>query len=167
VAVDLYESVWKITVGATVVLDFGDYMEGMLQCEPQKEVDATPFVGGGAKTFARPNIFHQFSWTKWHVCDSVHEAAALQLMHTKALKDLAGLDVTIQIANNTGSVTLNKATVSAFPSAIYERFVRFSYSLLGGALSGELALLNSLLLEDGTPLELEDGALLGLEGDGI
>jgi hypothetical protein len=167
VAAELYESIWKITVGATVVLDYEDYMDGMLQCDAQPEVDAAAFVGGNAATFERPNIFHQFTWTTLRMFDSPQQAAAFQLSHSIALKSVAGQDAVIQIQNHSGSITLNKATMVSFPSALLDRFVRVTYTMLGGALSGELAEVNGLLLEGGGPLVLEDDSLLSLEGDGI
>jgi len=162
-ALTLHESIWQITVGATVLLDFEDFMEGIMEIDGQPEVDATGFVGGGGRTFARENIFHGFSWTKWHVFDTAQQAAAYQLNHTKALKELAGLDAVIKVALHAGSMTLNKATVVAFPSGIYERFARFNYTLHGGALSGEITVADLLGFEDGSVVGTEDGSLIGTE----
>jgi hypothetical protein len=162
----LDESIYRITAlvdpTPVVVVAYDDWLEGPVSLEPQKEVDATPFVGGGARTFARPNIFHQLSFRFWKAHANVALAAAFQYSHSIALKALAGVDFKIEILNHEGFVTLNKATVTAFPSDHVDRFTRFDITILGGAITSTLAPVEVLGLPGGSMLGLPDGSVLGL-----
>lgn len=165
-AVQLYASIWRITAQVTpepvVLLEYGDYLEGPLQFTPEPEVDAAPFLGGGARTFARPNVFHTISYRVWKLHANIPLAAAYQISHSIDLKTLAGVDFHIEVLNHDGHAVLNKGTVARYPSDHYERCTRFGIELIGGALSSTLAAVSVLGLPDGSAITLPDGSYLGL-----
>lgn len=152
----LYESDLKITVGAVVLLDYGDWIEGMFQHSANRETQVVSFVEGtGIKTIDRGNESNQLSFTAIIDHGSVEAAKRFQFQQAIALRT-GGVTTTINIQYHSGSIVIPNSTVISKPSTTFERFSRFSYTILGGALTDTLVD-ERLLTEAGSPMETEDG----------
>lgn len=134
----LYKSLLSITKGGVSLLAVGDYLEGMVKIAPQTNVQPAGFADGlGARTFDRGNRMHTITFTKWTVYDSVAAALVGQMLLTKTLAAGAE-DVQLRVYGYDGYDTLFQATVAEWPSDIYQRIVRMSFTIVGGAISGTL-----------------------------
>jgi hypothetical protein len=137
---DVHESQYRIAIagdGGAVLLDFDDWTIGNLKITPSREWSAEGYVEGTSKdTTDRGNRSHVISWQSARDCGDVLLALIDQLNRTKNLP-AGGVDVTIELNGITGALTLNKATITAASSDTIDRFSIFTYTLIGGALTGD------------------------------
>lgn len=154
-----YESTRRVTFGAVVVLEVGDWLdESGFSLAPARSIQVESYLrAAGIRTFDRGNRSHELRFVRWQEFSTVQEAEVYQLTHTKAL-EVGGVDVLIQMDGYTGGITLKGASIVSAPSSTWERFCKFEYTILGGELTGGLTPPGMLGLGDGSGgLGLGDG----------
>ncbi|WP_009960333.1 hypothetical protein [Verrucomicrobium spinosum] len=163
--IEVRESPLKITLGATVLVDYDAWFEGGLpKIDQTGEVQEVKYVrAAGGKTFDRGNRMHSISWTVMRLHESPQAAEAFRL-HTLASLPTGGVDLIIEVMGHEGEMVIASATITDVQTGTYEQCSRITYALKGGAITGApLALMGRVLTEEGDGLLTEDGSTLMIE----
>lgn len=138
---ELFASLMRITQDGNVLLDIGDYLEGMIQIEPAREMQVAKYAGGnGARTFDRGNVMHQVSYVLWRLYDTAAQALAAQLAYTRLYGARLTADVQLRVTGYGGYVSIHEATTVDWRSMIHDRVMRMQFVIVGGAMGGTLSL---------------------------
>lgn len=148
----------KITLGATVLVDYGDWFEGPLpQLDGKGDIQVAGYVSAaGVKTFDRGNRSHSMEW----VVMKLHDSPMHALAHVLAMsvgRPAGGQLLTIELQGYEGSVTVAAASITGFKCGTHEQCSRISYSVMGGVMVNTLALAGRVLTEEGEDILTEDG----------
>ena len=163
--IEVKQSPLRITLGATVLVDYEAWFEGGLpKIDQAREVQEAKFVRGvSGKTFDRGNLMHSISWTVMRLHESPQAAEAYRL-NTLATLPTGGVDLTIEVSGHEGAMVIASATITDVQTGTHEQCSRIVYALKGGAITGgPLALMGRLLTEEGDGLLTEDGSTLLIE----
>jgi hypothetical protein len=133
-------SVWKITHGSTVLLDWDDKLTDEPEFGFGKEVEVTPLLRGyHTSIFDRVNVSRNWSWSRIVRHTDVAAAREWRMSHDIAVSNLTKGDLTIEVKDG-DSYVLRDAVVQRMDTASgrsvsgHSFDSKANYSVVGGKL---------------------------------
>lgn len=132
---EIYESILKITLNGSTLLDFGDPLavDGMA-VDSSQQVDVAPVVrSAGVLTFSRGNRSNGLEWTIIEPQYSMHDAAVKAINHVITAPSETG---TLTIETETGWIyQIANATIESMPAEYQSSLSRRTFRVIGGTMS--------------------------------
>lgn len=133
-------SVWKITHGTTVLLDFDDKLTGEPDFGFGKEVEVSPIVRGEhVAIFDRGNVARDWSWSRIKRHPDMAASREWRMSHDIEVAALGKADMTVEIKDGatfkmTNAVVQSMRTASGRNVSGHNADVQADYSVVGGKL---------------------------------
>lgn len=138
---DFFASHWRVTLGGTLLLDFGDLLEAQPEIVPARKVEEVLLLGGiAANRFPRGNVSHTLSIRKVVRYDT-HAAALVGKIATLQTAPTGKGDCVLAFSGTTsGGVIANAVLGASSPSVHVDgQLLKITYHIVGGAIAATIA----------------------------